>query len=329
MHNAAKLTGRWPPAAAARREVSIVARHGRAAVPLLLDLLSDDRTPARRRALEGQQRIARAEPHLLRWPHCGRTYCDGDPPERIARVKAGWLRFIASDAELRSRSARELLGQFQNEPVFWQQLEIGRALAATADRSAVAALEGWLAHDDRHRRGNAAYVLGRLGDRRGFDTIAAILADRAPRGIGQGIAAGRWSLRAQIRADRYHAAHLLGDLKDPRGVARLVPLLNDADVNAVVPWALAEIGDGRGIGPLIELRQDDPSRRVYAILARDTERSGLPALPSAARRERRRWATTSVAEAARRAIAIIAQRPRLACRCRLEGRLMLAGAALT
>src|SRR5688572_26339158 len=35
-----------------------------------------------------------------------------------------------------------------------------------------------LTHDDRHLRGNVAFVLGRLGDPRGFETIAAILADR-------------------------------------------------------------------------------------------------------------------------------------------------------
>ena len=154
--------------------------------------------------------------------HCGRTYCDGDPPERIAQVRKGWLQVIASNTEMRALSVRELLDRFKKEQVFWRQLEIGRALAAVSDRGAVAELEAWLNHDDRHVRGNAAFVLGRLGEPRGFATIAAILVDRAPRTTGQGIPGGTWSLQAQIRSDRYYAAHLLGDLKDPRGVELLI-----------------------------------------------------------------------------------------------------------
>jgi hypothetical protein len=34
-------------------------------------------------------------------------------------------------------------------------------------------------------------------------------------------------VQRQIRADSYYAAHLLGDLKDPRGVELLVCLLSD------------------------------------------------------------------------------------------------------
>ena len=40
-------------------------------------------------------------------------------------------------------------------------------------------------------------------------------------------AAGLSWLPGQIRQDRYYAAHLLGDLKDPRGVPILVSLLKD------------------------------------------------------------------------------------------------------
>ena len=71
---------------------------------------------------------------------------------------------------------------------------------------------------------------------------------------------------AQVRADRYYAAHLLGDLKDPRGVDLLIPLLNDKDVDYIVPWSLGEIGDRRAVGSLIgQLERDDPSVRVLAI----------------------------------------------------------------
>ena len=40
-----------------------------------------------------------------------------------------------------------------------------------------------------------------------------------------------------------------GDLKDSRGVELLVSLLSDQDVDAIVPWSLAEIGDRRAVGP--------------------------------------------------------------------------------
>jgi HEAT repeat protein len=177
-------------------------------------------------------------------------------------VREGWLRVIAADKEMRALSASELLDRFKGETVFWRQFEIGKALTAGRDRGVIAEIEAWLKHDDRHIRGNVAFVLGRLGDQRGFETIAAILADRSRRSPGQGMPGGNWTVQAQIRADRYYAARLLGDLKDPRAVELLISLLNDDEVDDIVPWSLSEIGDGRAIGPLIDrLGQDDPSRR--------------------------------------------------------------------
>lgn len=145
-------------------------------------------------------------------------------------------------------------------------------------------------------------------------TIAAILADRSPRSPGQGMSGGNWSVRAQIRADRYYAAHLLGDLKDPRGVELLVPLLNDADVDHTVPRSLAEIGDARAIGPLIAvLQRDDPSARVLAIsaLERLNAREALPRLRALLQDNRRSGFgdRTTVADAAKHAIAVISPLP--------------------
>ena len=77
-----------------------------------------------------------------------------------------------------------------------------------------------------------------------------------------------WSLREQIRQDRYYAAHLLGELKDSRAIPILVPLLTDSDVNYIVPWSLGQIGDRSAITPLIaSLGDPDPSMRVLAIHA--------------------------------------------------------------
>jgi hypothetical protein len=38
-------------------------------------------------------------------------------------------------------------------------------------------IEPWLTHKNRCLRANTAYIFGRLGDPRGFDVIAAILAE--------------------------------------------------------------------------------------------------------------------------------------------------------
>ena len=85
----------------------------------------------------------------------------------------------------------------------------------------------------------------------------------------------------QIAADRYYAANLLGELKDPRVVPILISLLKDPEVNYFVPWRLAEIGDRRAVVPLINtLASSDPSMRVFAIraLAKLKAREAIPAI---------------------------------------------------
>jgi HEAT repeat protein len=282
---AESLAGTWPSQPPPPiPEVAIVARHGKAVVPLLMALLSDDPQAERdRKRWKVQQQAALTLTEIYsESQHCGRTYCDGDPPERIGRVRTGWLNVIASDKEMRALSSRELLDRFKSEKVFWRQFEIAEALAAANDRGAIAELEGWLTHDDRHLRGNVAFVLGRLGDPRGFETIAAILSDRSPRSAGQGIPGSKWTVPAQIRADRYYAAHLLGDR--------------------------------RGIGPLVaQTDRDDPSLRVLAIgaLERLKAREALPRLRQLLQDDRRSnfGDRTTVADTARRAIAVISQLP--------------------
>jgi len=165
-------------------------------------------------------------------------------------------------------SLDQLVRQFEHETVFWRQLKVAKAIVAAHDKSVLPQLESWLTHEDRHSRGNAAFIFAGLGDPRGFDAIVAILDDRSERPEAQGIPGGRWSLQGQIRADRYYAAHLLGDLKDPRAIPVLVPLLTDPDVNYIVPWSLRQIGDRSAITPLIgSLSDPNPSMRVLAIHA--------------------------------------------------------------
>ena len=154
-------------------------------------------------------------------------------------------------------SASTLVEQFESTTVFWKQFDVAKKIVALHDKSVLPHLESWLHYEDMRRRGNAAFIFAKLGDDRGFQVIKAILEDRsAKRAVFEIDSAGRPSPGQQIRADRYYAAHLLGDLRDPRAVPFLVPLLKDEEVNLVVPWSLGEIGDKSAIPPLIEALGD-------------------------------------------------------------------------
>ena len=309
-----QLTGTWPAQPPPPvPEVALVAKYGEPVTPMLLALLSDDPNVERdRKRWKVQQQAALALTRIYSEPeHCGRVYCDGDPRERIANIKNGWRRVIAEKAALRALPSRELLDRFK-QARWYEQLSMAPLLAAKRDSATITELEPLLVDEDRHLRGNAALVLALQGDPRGFDTIQGILSDRSPRPFSF-TAIGKATLQTQIRDDRYYAAHLLGDLKDPRGVDLLIPLLNDVDVGSIAPWSLAEIGDRRAIGPLIgQLRIDDPSLRVLAIsaLERLNAREALPDLQELLQDHRRSnfAGLITVADAARRAIAVISRR---------------------
>jgi len=211
-----------------------------------------------------------------------------------------------------TRSTAALIEQFRNEKVFWRQFTIAKQIVDRHDASVLPSLVSWLAHEDRHIRGNVAFMFGALGDPRGFHTIVDILTDRSDRPEGQGIPGvssdGRYRVERQIRADRYYAAHLLGDLRDPRAVPILVPLLKDADVNSIVPWTLGQIGNKGAIGPLLDALDDDsPSIRVLSIYALETlnAREAVPRLIPLLDDHRKSsfGAQVSVADAAKAAIA--------------------------
>jgi HEAT repeat protein len=175
-------------------------------------------------------------------------------------------------AQSQNLSLAALLDQFQTTN-FSRQLEVGKHIAQLGDVRALQVLEPWLGHEDRHLRANAAFVYASLGDARGFETLRGILTDRSYRPEGQGVPGGsfnpgqpQWWLPGQIRADRYYAVHLLGQLKSARAVEMLLPLLEDPDVNYHAAWALGEVGDVRAVGPLIAvLRDPDALVRISAI----------------------------------------------------------------
>jgi hypothetical protein len=211
-----------------------------------------------------------------------------------------------------THAPQALVEQFKNEKVSFKQFDIAKAIADTHDARVLPPLANWLGHQDRHIRGNAAYIFARFGDPRGLQTIADILVDRSVRPEGQGIPGvssdGRYRFERQVAADRYYAAHLLGDLRDSRGVALLVPLLEDPETQSIVPWSLGQIGDKRAIAPLIAaLDNDDPSHRVLVIYALEAlhAQEAVPRLLTLVNddRQSRFGALVTVSEAAKAALA--------------------------
>ena len=168
-----------------------------------------------------------------------------------------------------AQSAGSLVEQFENTTVFWEQFEVAKKIVSLHDKNVLPHLEPWLHCEDMRLRGNAAFVFARLGDDRGFQVIKAILEDRSgKRTVFEINSNGHPDAELQIRADRYYAAHLFGDLKDVRAVPILLPLLKDEDVKLVVPWSLGEIGDKSAIAPLKEALGDNSlSMRAAALLA--------------------------------------------------------------
>jgi hypothetical protein len=238
----------------------------------------------------------------------GTATTDAEGRFQISGLEFGQY-LVAVDPTL---STTALIEQFKREKYFWRQFTIGQEIVKRHDLAALSSLADWLGREDRHVRGNVAFIFARLGDPRGFEVIREILTDRSDRPEGQGIPGvagdGKYHVAAQIATDRYYAAHLLGDLRDPRGVTLLVPLLKDKEVESIVPWALGEIGDKRAVPDLIAALDDEsPSTRVLVIYALETlrAREALPRLTALLddHRTSNFGAQVSVADAARAAIA--------------------------
>jgi HEAT repeat protein len=224
---------------------------------------------------------------------------------------------VAQVREHVRRSPTELLSLFRGSQFFFDQFDVAKELVALHDTGVLPPLVPELSNEDRHIRGNAAFVFAGLGDPRGFDVLLSILKDRSDRPPGQGVVLGggisapgtapAYNVKPQITADRYYAAHLLGDLKDPRAVPVLVSLLDEPEVNYIVPWSLGEIGDKRAVAPLIQaLADSDPSMRVLAIYGLE-QLHATDAIPALRRLLEDRQRTTfgnqvPVADAARAAI---------------------------
>jgi HEAT repeat protein len=202
-----------------------------------------------------------------------------------------------------------------------RQLEVGKQIVSVGDAAVLRVLEPWLRNEDRHLRGNAAFVFASFGDARGFETLRGILTDRSSRPKGQGVPGGSfnlaqpdWWLPAQIQADRYYAVYLLGQLKGRRAADMLLPLLDDTDLDYHAAWALGEVGDARAVGPLIAvLRNPDALARISAIqsLEKLGATEALPAIRTllADRALPRAGDQVSVADIAKAAIAKLQREP--------------------
>ena len=193
-------------------------------------------------------------------------------PRSFGVICGALLASISFLSALFAQTASGLVEQFENTTVFWEQFDVAKKIVALHDKSVLPQLEHWLRCEDMRRRGNAAFVFAGLGDDRGFQIIKTILEDRSPRrAVFEIDSAGHPSPGRQIRADRYYAAHLFGDMKDVRAVPILVTLLKDEEVKEIVPWSLGEIGDKSAIPSLVEALSDN-SLAVRAAALRSLEK---------------------------------------------------------
>ena len=84
-------------------------------------------------------------------------------------------------------SLSELVEEFRAAAIFWQQAEIGEKIVALGRTGGLGRLEPWLAHEDRHIRGNVAFVFAALGGMTVIGMVAALA------GVGAVLTA-RWCL---------------------------------------------------------------------------------------------------------------------------------------
>jgi HEAT repeat protein len=195
---------------------------------------------------------------------------------------------VSGVCHAQASSSVALVEQFNSATISWKQFEVAKQIVQLQDRSVLQALESHLGDEDRHSRGNAAFVFAALGDDRGFDVITTILNDRSSRPMTRravpiaGI--GIVTLEEVIAEDRYYAVFLLGQLKDPRAGPLLLPLLKDREVGIGVPWALGAIGYKPAIRPLIEILGESSDTNMLAVtiyaLGKLDAKEALPAIRS-------------------------------------------------
>lgn len=109
---------------------------------------------------------------------------------------------------------------------------------------------------DLAQRYYAAWYLGTTQDPRSVPPLLAALQDEADR-----TALGGYPLRR-------NAARALGVIGDPQAVSGLIEALDTSDpyLQEEIAYALAQLGDERGIPPLLELLQDPEADRPWEAI---------------------------------------------------------------
>src|SRR5260370_29903449 len=78
------------------------------------------------------------------------------------------LSFSVRGMGQQGESLTDLVREFNGSHFFWQQLEVAQKLVARNDRKVLSQIEPCLNNEDRHLRGNAAFVFAGFGDERGY-----------------------------------------------------------------------------------------------------------------------------------------------------------------
>lgn len=164
----------------------------------------------------------------------------------------------------KSKTVDDLIEAFSSAAYSWQQEKVARELVALGDTKIIPKMEKYLDTKDRRRRCNVALVLAGLGDKRGLAIIIKELEDKEARPTDLRRSDGKPYPEGQIRADRYYAALLLGQLRNKEAVPALIEATKDRNINYRAAISLGEIGDKSAIPALRKMAKDFPDQRLWA-----------------------------------------------------------------
>jgi HEAT repeat protein len=164
----------------------------------------------------------------------------------------------------RTKTVDELMEAFSGAKYILYQKEVAQKLIGLGDKTIIPRIKKHLDTQDRKRKCNAAFVLAGLGDKKGVEIIICELEDTTSRPTDMRRSDGSSYPEGQIRADRYYAAFLLGELGTKQAVPALIEALKDETINYRAAISLGEIGDKSAIPALRKMVNDFPEERLWA-----------------------------------------------------------------